>query len=521
MKFISALRGRGEILVIIAIVVLVGAFAWFNPVTSPPDETAHLAYPRTILLDHQLPAYDYPWLPWESHQPPLYYLLSLPLVWGAQHFSFVTQLELNRLTSIVLIIAAVWIFYRLGRRLFPSSRAACMTVMSMLMLPMVLYMGTSFSNDILVIVMSGLLWLVAVTFDSKLTSGQAWWFGGLVGLALLTKVNLFPMVAVVFLYRLWRQPWQRWIQASIAALAISGWWFVHNIMRVGDLLGLKHTLVWWHNQQEPITTSGRFISMIGKLAASLIGVFGKFDVSIPVTWYGLGLAWIAVLALRSLKQAKRDRLLIWLWVGVVLTVAFVIYQNTYFFQPQGRYLFALIPALAIIMGKTVADWTSRVHQSTAATLTLTLFITLNLISLNTLHRYFQIHAVRALTHPRSASLMAIPWHGDRKQLHRTSTSFTVTPPATVFTAADLRLDPRYHPRLKLAAQNNKSFRVRIDWMVLGQTRFREGRSVSVDVSGQADLPLPEKTQNLIQEIRLSFEPNQPPVTLTAMTVEND
>ena len=104
--------------------------------------------------------------------------------------------------------------------------------------PMLLTMSASVQNDSLALLLGVLvLFLALVLLRDRPQTGAALALGGLAGLGVLTKLTDWVVVVVV-------ASWLAWVHGRRAvapvaaflcgALAVSGWWFVRNVMLYGD-----------------------------------------------------------------------------------------------------------------------------------------------------------------------------------------------------------------------------------------------------------------------------------------------
>ena len=102
--------------------------------------------------------------------------------------------------------------------------------------PMLLAVSTSVQNDTLSLLLGAIALLVAME-PARRPNASVVLAGVLLGLAILTKVTVWPIaigLAAVFLVR------RRLVHLAILALvsiAVSGWWFVRNLVLYGDLTG--------------------------------------------------------------------------------------------------------------------------------------------------------------------------------------------------------------------------------------------------------------------------------------------
>jgi hypothetical protein len=140
------------------------------------------------------------------------------------------------------------------------------------------------------------------------------------------------------------------------ALLIVGPWTLRNQILYGDPLARNamFTAVAGLIDQKPIT-SPYFVTLFpDSLSKSLIGVFGWMNVLLP-SWIYTLFGIIILVALGGyvwglVTRKISARLTLVLLTAPLLNLGVVITINLMFTQPQGRYLFAALPAAALIVG---------------------------------------------------------------------------------------------------------------------------------------------------------------------------
>jgi len=404
--------------VLLAYLGIAVLFALYTPPWQVPDEPAHYNYVRTLAEKGLIPVLrmgDYPHeyleelkarrfpadlsidaIRYESHQPPLYYLLASPVFLLADG-----SLLPLRLLSVALGVVLLWVAYRIVGTVFPGQPALAIAVAAFVaFVPMHVAMTAGVENDTLAeLLMALVAWRSLRHLADDAAGGRGYWrrlagFGILLGLALLTKTTAYgavvmALVAVVWrwaldrraLRRFWDALGWRWLAVFGPALLMALPWYVRNIAVYGwpDALGLR-----WHNAVvlgQPRTADwiasngwGSYLQrLFGFTFQSFWGVFGWMGVFLDNRLYqalallslvtGLGLLVWAV-RWTSMRNARRrwglanpqghhtaggrlsttDRqlLLLAVWVGWIL-LQYLGYNLT-FVQHQGRYFFpALIP----------------------------------------------------------------------------------------------------------------------------------------------------------------------------------
>lgn len=340
---------------------------------------------------------------YEAHQPPLYYVLAAPvyLAGTGLHSDTVLLLRyLNVALGVILSAVAFLIF----ARVFPSSSLLQLAGVGVIAtLPMHLAMSAAINNDMLAeIVMAVILLLSVLRVQGKLDDRRYFVLGGIAyGIALLTKTTIYSAVVLIvaaeYGYRRIQTArlesgtarWSAWMPdrsvmvragKTLAPLfgisiVIAGLWFTRNAMTYGanDILGwARHDLV---VAGQP--TTAQFIAQYGLKNV----LFDFFAISFKSFWAQFGwmgvlvndriyvllfllsagatlgaLLWVVRLVREREKFSIETR---WTWVllGILLTAACAahVYYNLKFVQPQGRYLF---PGLVAIAG----FWAAGLHE---------------------------------------------------------------------------------------------------------------------------------------------------------------
>lgn len=407
-------------LILLGYLLVAGLYAVRVPIWNAPDEPAHYNFIRTIALEHRLPVLkpgDYnqqqiarlthdhfppnesiAGLRYESHQPPLYYLIETPVFLATEHLSIHRQVVALRLVTVLIGALVVLAAYRLASLIFPKRAAYPLAAAAFVaFLPMHVFMDAAIDNDALVEL---LLCLVLIVLVEDLIEPRAprndILVGALAGLAALTKLDgdvSAVLIAAGFVgsallasdrgQALRRVP-MRLVRAGVVALVISGWWFVRNMVVYGvnDPFALRR-----HAQVvvgQPLTgalTRSRLHDMLLTAFHSFWGQFGwmgipytdqtyatlsalSLVVALGIVLYLLHLAWTARQIGRGRAKAEKalapfpmvpearaltieTAAMALLLLEVLLVIVGVVFYNLRYLQPQGRYFFPALPALAL------------------------------------------------------------------------------------------------------------------------------------------------------------------------------
>lgn len=403
-------RRSAVLLVIIVASVAVGvAYAIATPTWQAPDEPAHYSYVRYLIEQRALPVlqqgdYDFAYLErikaarfppdmsidsirYESHQPPLYYLLSAvvaaPLPESARPLAL-------RLFSVLLGACLLGVAYRVIGRLFPDRPFWTLGAVAFIaFLPMHLAETAAISNDTLAEVLLALvLGSLLARLDEPATLGSDLGLGVFLGLCLLTKTTayvalLLTAIVLIGIPLLWspvgtgRSSLRRQA-ASVAialgvALLIGLPWFVRNAIVYGgtDILGLaRHDAIMtaqphtadWLAQMGWVGWANAFVSTTFH---SFWGQFGWMGVLLNPRIYA-ALALLSAVAVAGaivfvfrdfprLPDRQRAGLAVFA-LAAGITLGSYLWYNVQYVQHQGRYLFpALIPLATFF---ALGLWTS-------------------------------------------------------------------------------------------------------------------------------------------------------------------
>ena len=279
--------------------------------------------------------------------------------------------------SVLCGLVSLLLVYRLGRLTFPG-RPAVAGVAALLVacLPQWSFVHGVLDNGNPATALSlAVLCVLAVGLrDRRLSVRRGIGLGLLLGVTLLTKLTavfLVPVAGVVYLIGLarWRDERRSTLFSGLALLGtaalVSGAFFWRNTALYGDPLGSEP--YYDHYSTNAIPDELRWTYFTGaeypKLGwggeffritfLSLVGHFGWGRVAVPewVLWIGRGLGAFALVGWlvrgRRLCEAPARVLLLVLAAAVIL--ASLIQFNLIFYQPQGRYLFPGLGAMALLL----------------------------------------------------------------------------------------------------------------------------------------------------------------------------
>ncbi|MBK9050243.1 MAG: glycosyltransferase family 39 protein [Chloroflexi bacterium] len=405
------MKRYGPIALILLIYLVVGSlYAVYTPDWQAPDEPAHYNVVRQLAegtfpviepadYDQDFqgeaissgfdPAYDVPdrYFSYEDWQPPLYYLLLVP-VYGL----FEGALEPLRLASLVLGAGVVLLTYGVARLVWRREAWALTAAAFVAFLPQHLAVMASLNNDALAeLLIAAILYLLVrgamrgavsplPSPLSPLSVSQSLnlpfpllLLGILLGLGLLTKGSVYimaPLMGVVFLWYHWGA-WRQVVRVGLivggaAALLALPWWVRNSVVYGGlDIIawqahgevvvGQPRTVEWF----EQFGVDGTLQRFFTTTFHSFWGQFGWMGVVMPTWVYqllglftgvvGVGLIAAAVQTFQPSRQPPQRHATLppstfILLLNLAFTLLLYLGYNITFVQHQGRYLFsALIP----------------------------------------------------------------------------------------------------------------------------------------------------------------------------------
>jgi 4-amino-4-deoxy-L-arabinose transferase-like glycosyltransferase len=397
-------------LVLVLYLALGALYAVYTPRWQAPDEPAHYNYVQFLADHYRFPVLkmgDFPAayleeikaagfppemsiapIRYEFHQPPLYYLLAVPI-----YRLFDGSLLALRLFSVILGAVLLVVVYWTVEAFAPGQPLlALATTAFVAFLPMHLAMTAAVNNDSLAELLLATLLLLAIRYLRGATGSRVEGaerrllplMGIVTALGLVTKSSLYVALPLLLLAIAGCHLWPGKISLSLVAVArdaslyllpalgLALPWWLRNIALYGrgDFLGLGR-----HDQVVAgQLRTAEFVAERGWAALahdflstsfhSFWGQFGWMGVLLDQRLYQ-ALAILSALALAgfSLWAAgawhRRRHFAPWQWAAACLlvllglfTLASYLWYNTQFLQHQGRYLFrGLVPiGLALALG---------------------------------------------------------------------------------------------------------------------------------------------------------------------------
>jgi hypothetical protein len=406
------------------------------PTGESPDEPGHLQCIEQVARDRRLPRIEpRPRGEWWSRETiisgrmcyhmPLYYVTAGGLYWAVHkitgaplHYEFPSYnpewgnspalfahdsrlflerpkvepatVTMLRLFAICLGGIILWATYHATQLLFRGNRWPPLAAVALLAgWPQFLYMVRSISNDILASALAAIVLIVLLRSERP---GRFVWAALLAVLAVLTKLNVTFLLAVVFLtlgYAYWHaRPAERldyrkatllsFIPVALLVFVLA--WVppinTHFQLSRSSFLAVSPnagTLTYWWDVLKLTLSSG-------------YARFGWMNLPAPfwqaTAWWGALLLFL-VLGLRQLAQIKEHQVkkrlffLVAVWFAGALFAYWQINVNR--FQPQFRFLFPMLPLVAALAGAGFVKLSSdlRIREPIAIAVLLLLLLGLN------------------------------------------------------------------------------------------------------------------------------------------------
>ena len=342
-----------------------------------PDERQHVNYVAHLVQGKGFPIFN-PKDPslyesYQSHQPPLYYVLAAGVgkVIGASDFEDLMHgRDLRFLNALIGAAGVIGIYFFVWWG-FRNASAALGAAAFAGLLPMNVALSGAVSNDPLLFALCS--WTLALAANGAVegwTVRLALFCGLLMGLSFLTKttaVALWPAVGLGFLLSSKQKGVLVGVLVLVLPLALALPWWLRNQSLYGDPLAVRAFNEAFTGSPQAtlfIEAGGLFDywvtgSQTGTGVAwwtmrSFFGVFGYMDIFLPngLYWALLAVTLVLVGAHFSGLKAETTSRSVRLMGGVFLILVFGLFVrfNAQYFQGQARYLFPALVSIAAIVG---------------------------------------------------------------------------------------------------------------------------------------------------------------------------
>ncbi|MGI8923695.1 MAG: glycosyltransferase family 39 protein [Fimbriimonadales bacterium] len=335
-----------------------------------PDERQHTNYIRHLAREKSFPIFrpgsENLYETYQSHQPPLYYLLAAPIEMA------LSGNEIAEKWGLRLVNVALGVFVIIGtftgiRSFTGNEDVAAFSASFVALLPMFIALCSAVTNDVLLV-------LIGVILMNLIGKGwQTGWplrlclvLGLVLGMGLLTKSTavLFVLVAVLGMAISNPRPKLTHALAGLALAALIALpWLIRNQQLYGDPLAIaafQQASVGNLPYAEAVVRADgaipywfSYVLVLG--FQGFWGVFGYFDIFFPAGIYWLlailgGASFVAFLV-RVARAESSERCYHLLSLALIACIAagFVAYNLSYF-QAQGRYLYPAIFGFSSVAG---------------------------------------------------------------------------------------------------------------------------------------------------------------------------
>lgn len=326
-----------------------------------PDERQHVNYIRTLAHERRFPVFGEGegYETYQSHQPPVYYILNVPISIFAGTENLEKEKWALRGFNILIGLFLILSVFRLTNRVTKNNNIAAFCAGFVGLLPMMIALCSAVTNDVLLYLM--IVLTLNVLIDCLLegwTVKRSIVLGCLLGIGMLTKTSfLLVLPAVLCAMTLWKDYRPRFytaIYVFLIGFAIYFPWMMRNIHLYGDPLAMKMFVEQFETYPASlgIERSGVFGYwyewVFLRAVWSFWGVFSYFELNFPMYWYWLlsipallGFVVGKIYLLKSKFSTHKQLTILNSILFVVVLLAFIRF-NMIYYQAQARYL---LPAI--------------------------------------------------------------------------------------------------------------------------------------------------------------------------------
>jgi hypothetical protein len=202
--------------------------------------------------------------------------------------------HVTRLISLACGLAVVTLTYQIGRALWTEPVALLASAL-VAFTPMFTALSGSIQNDMGAALVGALFLWTGVHFcQTGFTARRAFLWGMIVGLGAITKLTagfLAPAAVLTIVYAAWRQRWPvgRGLRAlvflALSAGAVSGWWYVRNVLLYGELTAVNINLETFGGQPTLADGLASWPTMLPYAWSTFWSRIGMGDLGLPEWLY--------------------------------------------------------------------------------------------------------------------------------------------------------------------------------------------------------------------------------------------
>ncbi|MGA2623570.1 MAG: hypothetical protein ABSF91_06910 [Bacteroidota bacterium] len=382
---LNEVKSSSFIAVIAVSILLRIAFAFATPNWQAPDEYPHFYVLKHLALTGSLVKSKPEFPTYEGFQPPLYYFITaqlykIVLPWDKlppdPNYSIDPDTDTQsrngaliflRLFSVALGTLTLLVIFKIGLLIFPNTPDCSLLTLALAgFLPTFIVNSASVTNDALAnLIGAVLLWMLLLPPGRF----EALWVGIVLGLGMLTKASIWMFVLLVPVALFLRQKdlvavARKSFIVLLVALVISGWFFLRNFNRYGNILAILPGF----EKVSPLSdhTLADFWRVVRNMNWSFWAAAGRtYEIHLAPVVYVVVFLPLTLLALAGVARMAFKRIPMdsgkfpfeisghaFLTLGIILAaevLAAMYYSLMYPINcAWGKYVYPVLPAIAIL-----------------------------------------------------------------------------------------------------------------------------------------------------------------------------
>ncbi len=398
---------RVLLVLVIVFIVTMMAYALIIPPWETPDAPSHYLYIRHIVTEGRLPVagdidqgLEYPATLYEWHHPPLYYLFHSSWIsmfaqeviaeippcfeqgqsmrfsftapsarysppqwpWWREHPSYLVVLALRLVGGVSFGLPILLLTRATSKHFLKDSEMALLSGAFISLQPQFVFVSISIQNDILAILIGSAIWtLVFVTFFKgfRVSYRQMLMMGVLLGLGTFSKLSIFPVFIMVFLWFVVLYSHQRFrFWKAFLLLVFPGLVMISAYSFYGGE-HFRALLDYLMNVRNGAGTHIAWSQLLYLLMSSFWARMGWMNFHLD-SWFYYFLTLFALVGVsRTVYRAlngvwpfdcvEMRALVPWIAMGIVIQFAIVLPMFFSIGQPQGRFLFPVLLPLTYVI----------------------------------------------------------------------------------------------------------------------------------------------------------------------------